>query len=552
MAATEASKKATAQHTTDDADTAAGPASASRTVAKKTAKKAVKKAAKKTVAKKAAKKTAKKATTAAPKKAVKKTAKKANQPANSSIEAADVTDAPASNGGAATDAPAKKTAKKATKKTTSGTGTKATKKTAKKAAKKTTAKSAASEDTNATAVVRKAKGLVDGADGDDVDNDVLDPDLQDDTLDDDLDAPIEDDSDDEYTDLPADEDDEDTDDSDDEEDDGSSVWDEDESAALRQARKDAELTASADSVRAYLKQIGKVALLDAEQEVSLAKRIEAGLYATYRMELMEDPETPTKERLSPAMKRDLRAIARDGRKAKNHLLEANLRLVVSLAKRYTGRGMAFLDLIQEGNLGLIRAVEKFDYTKGYKFSTYATWWIRQAITRAMADQARTIRIPVHMVEVINKLGRIQRELLQDLGREPTPLELAKEMDITEDKVLEIQQYAREPISLDQTIGDEGDSQLGDFIEDSEAVVAVDAVSFTLLQDQLQDVLKTLSEREAGVVRLRFGLTDGMPRTLDEIGQVYGVTRERIRQIESKTMSKLRHPSRSQVLRDYLE
>ena len=549
MAATEASKKATAQHTTDDADTAAGSASASRTVAKKTAKKAVKKAAKKTVAKKAAKKTAKKATTAAPKKAVKKTAKKANQPANSSIEAADVTDAPASNGGAATDAPAKKTAKKATKKTTSGTGTKATKKTAKKAAKKTTAKSAAAEDTNASAVVRKAKGLVDGADGDDVDNDVLDPDLQDDTLDDDLDAPIEDDSDDEYTDLPADED---TDDSDDEEDDGSSVWDEDESAALRQARKDAELTASADSVRAYLKQIGKVALLDAEQEVSLAKRIEAGLYATYRMELMEDPETPTKERLSPAMKRDLRAIARDGRKAKNHLLEANLRLVVSLAKRYTGRGMAFLDLIQEGNLGLIRAVEKFDYTKGYKFSTYATWWIRQAITRAMADQARTIRIPVHMVEVINKLGRIQRELLQDLGREPTPLELAKEMDITEDKVLEIQQYAREPISLDQTIGDEGDSQLGDFIEDSEAVVAVDAVSFTLLQDQLQDVLKTLSEREAGVVRLRFGLTDGMPRTLDEIGQVYGVTRERIRQIESKTMTKLRHPSRSQVLRDYLE
>ncbi|MFB7716846.1 MULTISPECIES: RNA polymerase sigma factor [unclassified Nocardia] len=329
---------------------------------------------------------------------------------------------------------------------------------------------------------------------------------------------------------------------------GDFVWDEEESEALRQARKDAELTASADSVRAYLKQIGKVALLNAEEEVELAKRIEAGLYATERLrELAEKGE-----KLPVQLRRDLQWIMRDGNRAKNHLLEANLRLVVSLAKRYTGRGMAFLDLIQEGNLGLIRAVEKFDYTKGYKFSTYATWWIRQAITRAMADQARTIRIPVHMVEVINKLGRIQRELLQDLGREPTPEELAKEMDITPEKVLEIQQYAREPISLDQTIGDEGDSQLGDFIEDSEAVVAVDAVSFTLLQDQLQSVLETLSEREAGVVRLRFGLTDGQPRTLDEIGQVYGVTRERIRQIESKTMSKLRHPSRSQVLRDYLD
>jgi RNA polymerase primary sigma factor len=331
--------------------------------------------------------------------------------------------------------------------------------------------------------------------------------------------------------------------------DGDFVWDEEESEALRQARKDAELTASADSVRAYLKQIGKVALLNAEEEVELAKRIEAGLYAAERVRKAEEESS---EKLAPQMRRDLRWIVRDGERAKNHLLEANLRLVVSLAKRYTGRGMAFLDLIQEGNLGLIRAVEKFDYTKGYKFSTYATWWIRQAITRAMADQARTIRIPVHMVEVINKLGRIQRELLQDLGREPTPEELAKEMDITPEKVLEIQQYAREPISLDQTIGDEGDSQLGDFIEDSEAVVAVDAVSFTLLQDQLQSVLATLSEREAGVVRLRFGLTDGQPRTLDEIGQVYGVTRERIRQIESKTMSKLRHPSRSQVLRDYLE
>ena len=329
---------------------------------------------------------------------------------------------------------------------------------------------------------------------------------------------------------------------------GDFVWDEEESEALRQARKDAELTASADSVRAYLKQIGKVALLNAEEEVELAKRIEAGLYATQKMTEVAERG----KKLPVQQRRDMTWICRDGDRAKNHLLEANLRLVVSLAKRYTGRGMAFLDLIQEGNLGLIRAVEKFDYTKGYKFSTYATWWIRQAITRAMADQARTIRIPVHMVEVINKLGRIQRELLQDLGREATPEELAKEMDITPEKVLEIQQYAREPISLDQTIGDEGDSQLGDFIEDSEAVVAVDAVSFTLLQDQLQSVLETLSEREAGVVRLRFGLTDGQPRTLDEIGQVYGVTRERIRQIESKTMSKLRHPSRSQVLRDYLD
>ncbi|REF31518.1 RNA polymerase primary sigma factor [Calidifontibacter indicus] len=302
--------------------------------------------------------------------------------------------------------------------------------------------------------------------------------------------------------------------------------------------------ATADPVKDYLKQIGKVALLNAEQEVELAKRIEAGLFAEEKLN--------SGDKIDMTLKRELWWIAQDGKKAKNHLLEANLRLVVSLAKRYTGRGMLFLDLIQEGNLGLIRAVEKFDYTKGYKFSTYATWWIRQAITRAMADQARTIRIPVHMVEVINKLARVQRQMLQDLGREPTPEELAKELDMTPEKVVEVQKYGREPISLHTPLGEDGDSEFGDLIEDSEAVVPADAVSFTLLQEQLHSVLDTLSEREAGVVSMRFGLTDGQPKTLDEIGKVYGVTRERIRQIESKTMSKLRHPSRSQVLRDYLD
>jgi RNA polymerase primary sigma factor len=327
-----------------------------------------------------------------------------------------------------------------------------------------------------------------------------------------------------------------------------SVWDGEESPALRQARKDAEATASADSVRAYLKQIGKVALLNAEDEVQLAKRIEAGLYAAERVHRAADPT----EKLCPQLRRDLTWIVRDGERAKNHLLEANLRLVVSLAKRYTGRGMAVLDLIQEGNLGLIHAVEKFDYTKGYKFSTYATWWIRQAITRAMADQARTIRIPVHMTEIINKLASVQRHLRQNLGREPALEELAREMNLTPKKVLELQHCAREPISLDQSIGVEGDSRLGDFIEDSQAVVAMDAVSFMLLRQDLQSVLATLSEREASITRLRFGLTDGRPRTLDEIGQVHGVTRERIRQIEIKTMSKLRHPARSRILRDYLD
>ena len=528
---------------------------------------AVRKVAKKT-AKKTARKVTKKASTPRKVTATSKAASTKETPATTESEAST---SPATEGSTATTASTKKTAaKKATAKKTAAKKTAAKKTAAKKtaakktAAKKTTRKAAtkkatAAEDKAPEADTTAAEAVVDPAaepivetpnkDGlaepeaeidpdfvEEIDDDLEDEDLEDDGLGDDL----EDDAEEETAEAATDDK--------DEEEAGNFVWDEDESAALRQARKDAELTASADSVRAYLKQIGKVALLNAEQEVSLAKRIEAGLYSAYRLQEIKE----SGEKLSPMNRRDLREIERDGRKAKNHLLEANLRLVVSLAKRYTGRGMAFLDLIQEGNLGLIRAVEKFDYVKGYKFSTYATWWIRQAITRAMADQARTIRIPVHMVEVINKLGRIQRELLQDLGREPTPEELAKEMDISVDKVLEIQQYAREPISLDQTIGDEGDSQLGDFIEDSEAVVAVDAVSFTLLQDQLQDVLHTLSEREAGVVKLRFGLTDGMPRTLDEIGQVYGVTRERIRQIESKTMSKLRHPSRSQVLRDYLD
>ena len=302
--------------------------------------------------------------------------------------------------------------------------------------------------------------------------------------------------------------------------------------------------ATADPVKDYLKQIGKVALLNAELEVELAKRIEAGLFAEEKL--------GTVSKLTPAERRDLNWVVKDGQRAKSHLLEANLRLVVSLAKRYTGRGMQFLDLIQEGNLGLIRAVEKFDYTKGYKFSTYATWWIRQAITRAMADQARTIRIPVHMVEVINKLARVQRQLLQDLGREPSPEELAAELDMTPEKVVEVQKYGREPISLSTPLGEDGDSEFGDLIEDTEAVVPADAVGFTMLQQELERVLDSLHPREAGVIRSRFGLGDGVQMTLDQIGEKFGVTRERIRQIESKTMSKLRHPSRSQLLRDYLD
>ncbi|MBN9210697.1 MAG: RNA polymerase sigma factor [Microbacterium sp. 71-36] len=304
--------------------------------------------------------------------------------------------------------------------------------------------------------------------------------------------------------------------------------------------------ATADPVKDYLKQIGKVPLLNAAEEVELAMRIEAGLFAEEKLSNMSAAEKTSQLGL------DLQWVARDGQRAKSHLLGANLRLVVSLAKRYTGRGMQFLDLIQEGNLGLIRAVEKFDYTKGFKFSTYATWWIRQAITRAMADQARTIRIPVHMVEVINKLARVQRQMLQDLGREPTPEELSRELDMTPEKVIEVQKYGREPISLHTPLGEDGDSEFGDLIEDTEAVVPADAVGFTMLQRQLESLLDSLSEREAGVIRMRFGLGDGQPKTLDQIGDTFGVTRERIRQIESKTMAKLRHPSRSQSLRDYLE
>jgi RNA polymerase primary sigma factor len=304
--------------------------------------------------------------------------------------------------------------------------------------------------------------------------------------------------------------------------------------------------ATADPVKDYLKQIGKVPLLNAAEEVELAMRIEAGLFAEEKLSHMSKDEHRSQ------LGRELTWVAKDGQRAKSHLLGANLRLVVSLAKRYTGRGMQFLDLIQEGNLGLIRAVEKFDYTKGFKFSTYATWWIRQAITRAMADQARTIRIPVHMVEVINKLARVQRQMLQDLGREPTPEELSRELDMTPEKVIEVQKYGREPISLHTPLGEDGDSEFGDLIEDTEAVVPADAVGFTMLQKQLESLLDSLSEREAGVIRMRFGLGDGMPKTLDQIGDTFGVTRERIRQIESKTMAKLRHPSRSQSLRDYLE
>jgi len=324
-----------------------------------------------------------------------------------------------------------------------------------------------------------------------------------------------------------------------------STDDEAEDETTARAEDDAAKSApTSDPVRMYLKEIGRVPLLSAAEEVDLAKRVEAGLFASEKL--------TTQRNISPDFIRELELIERQGQLAKKRLIEANLRLVVSIAKRYVGRGMLFLDLIQEGNLGLIRAVEKFDYTKGYKFSTYATWWIRQAITRAIADQARTIRIPVHMVETINKLIRIQRQLLQDLGREPTPEEIGEEMEMSPERVREIQKLAQEPVSLETPIGEEEDSNLGDFIEDSDAIVPIDAASFILLQEQLDAILHTLSEREKRVIQLRFGLSDGHPRTLEEVGQEFGVTRERIRQIESKTLSKLRHPSRSQKLRDYLD
>jgi len=482
-----------------------------------------KSAAKKAPAKKAPAKKAAGAAEAAKKAPAKKTAAK-----KTTKKTADTADAAE----AAEKAPAKKTAAKKTTKKTADEG---------KGAKKPAAKKTRGRKKKAEEVVEELDDTVD-VDFEPTGEDLEDPELETDTVDDD-EASAEDEADEDDPKLA-------------------------EGAALRERTNDGihvkggfvvsdsdetdepvqQVTvagATADPVKDYLKQIGKVSLLNAEQEVDLARRIEAGLYAEYKLKNQAD-EMTSRER------RELHFLAQDGQQAKNHLLEANLRLVVSLAKRYTGRGMQFLDLIQEGNLGLIRAVEKFDYTKGYKFSTYATWWIRQAITRAMADQARTIRIPVHMVEVINKLARVQRQMLQDLGREPTPEELAKELDMTAEKVVEVQKYGREPISLHTPLGEDGDSEFGDLIEDSEAIVPADAVSFTLLQEQLHHVLDTLSEREAGVVSMRFGLGDGQPKTLDEIGKVYGVTRERIRQIESKTMSKLRHPSRSQVLRDYLD
>ena len=585
---TATSKKTTASKPVAKKSGTAKKTAASKTAATKktttTAKKAT--AAKKTAASKTAtaKKTAAKAEgtakTAASKPAAKKTttAKTAATKATTKTTAKSASKAPAKAEETKTKSTTKKpaTKKTAAKKTTaSKTGTAKKAAAAKKtAAKKTVAKKAAAKKTSS-----KEKEIESTLPQEDQELAAKDAELDEDAVepgDEDLSDEEEIDIESELADSDDDEDDEkhgedrEPEEDDDEDEDAPANAAEGLNEAIAQAKANAKgqkkgnsftvsdsdetdepaqrvtvAGATADPVKDYLKQIGKVALLNAAEEVDLARRIEAGLYAQHKLETES-------ENLTSKMRRDLHSLAIDGQHAKNHLLEANLRLVVSLAKRYTGRGMLFLDLIQEGNLGLIRAVEKFDYTKGYKFSTYATWWIRQAITRAMADQARTIRIPVHMVEVINKLARVQRQMLQDLGREPTPEELAKELDMTPEKVVEVQKYGREPISLHTPLGEDGDSEFGDLIEDSEAVVPADAVSFTLLQEQLRHVLDTLSEREAGVVSMRFGLGDGQAKTLDEIGKVYGVTRERIRQIESKTMSKLRHPSRSQVLRDYLD
>ena len=571
-----AAAKTKAAKTVKAAAGAVADEKASETKAGETKPAAKQTAARKTTAKKApASKTASRKTAAAKAPAKKAAAKEAPAAEKTPATAAD---------GAGAEKPAKKTAPKAkattrakptTKKTTAKPATKAgadkEETTASEGAEKTPAKPAAKKKTTKRTTRTRKEETKPVVEADELDDELEDEDTEAEP------ENFEDVEDVEDLDLDEDEDEEEPETEDDEEEDDEDEDDETDADKPKMGRRKRRKTeeedrtavrsggfvvsdsddtdepvqkvtvagATADPVKDYLKQIGKVALLTAAQEVDLARRIEAGLFAEQKIKRAGD-EIPSK------LRRELQIIVQDGQLAKNHLLEANLRLVVSLAKRYTGRGMLFLDLIQEGNLGLIRAVEKFDYTKGYKFSTYATWWIRQAITRAMADQARTIRIPVHMVEVINKLARVQRQMLQDLGREPTPEELAKELDMTPEKVVEVQKYGREPISLHTPLGEDGDSEFGDLIEDSEAIVPTDAVSFTLLQEQLHRVLDTLSEREAGVVSMRFGLGDGQPKTLDEIGKVYGVTRERIRQIESKTMSKLRHPSRSQVLRDYLD
>lgn len=591
------SKRASASKTTTEKAPAEKKTTSARGASKTTAKKTTAKkttsrkapakasAAKAAPAKKApVKKTDQKATSATAKKtaATKKTVTKKTPAKKTTAKKASEVQTPPDEQTVKTPAETKTVTKKAPAKKTTAKKAPAKKTPAKKtAAKKTTTKAS----TRKTATAKK-KSTKDAAEAKDIDleetTDEVDTDIEEDAPEifeedaDDLTDDLEDDLNLDSADSAesAESADDDEDDEEDEEDEEPAAAEPSSTTARKRGRKrkrsedpavekaggfvvsDSDDTdepvqkvtvagATADPVKDYLKQIGKVSLLTAAEEVDLARRIEAGLFAEQRIKRDSD-ELPSK------LRRELQILVQDGQLAKNHLLEANLRLVVSLAKRYTGRGMLFLDLIQEGNLGLIRAVEKFDYTKGYKFSTYATWWIRQAITRAMADQARTIRIPVHMVEVINKLARVQRQMLQDLGREPTPEELAKELDMTPEKVVEVQKYGREPISLHTPLGEDGDSEFGDLIEDSEAIVPTDAVSFNLLQEQLKRVLDTLSEREAGVVQMRFGLGDGQPKTLDEIGKVYGVTRERIRQIESKTMSKLRHPSRSQVLRDYLE